>query len=477
MTVGFIIQVSIFCFREYCIYDRERPDHHSWLERNNEQRRIWQWLAPLLSLPVSRCIIALRWLWEKGKEDANTKISIAGPQDQGFADTVSKSSDPPPTLTAPSGDQSPAATGSTTCEEEDHPPFELASDFDADDSFTAPRKNAVLQRLVTDARKSVLNGLRDELQGEMDERYSRAKNQSKRWLQQILDRPVSLLARVRDTTEEEKESPEASLMLAFKDQSRTVEVTDDASNLSGTKRSFSGFNHLLPREATNVDLWRCLIPAFLTFQRGHPTCVFFDGYSGSGKTYALFRGPDAIAFTAAKEVYGWVAGQMEIQLRIATVRHTAKKGSNGLIEQTSHRDTLDGALQAIEHAYQQRDKENRSTANNKNSSRSHLMVEFLVKGQLGGEIVNLCLCLVDLAGTEPQALPDPKVEKGSGISVKKAEKDQKDREQQAEERDFIHDSRDRVHLCLTNPGELTMINNTPVSASWLILADLGRSSF
>ena len=75
------------------------------------------------------------------------------------------------------------------------------------------------------------------------------------------------------------------------------------------------FNHLFGAEASNEDLFKRVAPAIAAALEGRNLCAMIDGQSNTGKSFAMFTGPHAIAPSAAIQIFdrmsilrdqGWV---------------------------------------------------------------------------------------------------------------------------------------------------------------------------
>ena len=66
-------------------------------------------------------------------------------------------------------------------------------------------------------------------------------------------------------------------------------------------------DHYIGPESTNRDVYRAVEPLIEVLFSGYDVCVFTDGQSGSGKSWTMFRGTDAVAPSIATSVMEWKA--------------------------------------------------------------------------------------------------------------------------------------------------------------------------
>lgn len=277
--------------------------------------------------------------------------------------------------------------------------------------------------------------------------------------------PISLMARFKGVTPAEKELTKLDWGL---DQNSGV-ITAPASlrNLPGNlsthaEHQYSGFMSILGVEANNDEVWQSLSPAFEMFTGGRPLCVLFDGYSGSGKTHTIFEGPTAVFPCIASGIFKFLGScgervKTSLQLQACAIdfdivggnlRRYCIENPRGLTDKNdgpiTNQETL---LQKVEAARQQRDRGHvRKTGQNTKSSRSHLVLKFIL--QVRTPIpYKTSLCLVDLVGDE-------------------AEKDIHPEEQQKDlvllEQKAIRESRNKLHSCLAQPDNRTLLHTGKV---------------
>ena len=161
---------------------------------------------------------------------------------------------------------------------------------------------------------------------------------------------------------------------------------------------------------------------------GHHASVIMDGHTGTGKTYSMFDGPDAVVAVTVNHLLG--------QLRFCSTRSTPLLCSILQIYQQEAMDllrdpndeppdhqlasqgplrsevpTLDALRDILRIALERR--ATRETRENHHSSRSHLVCMIYVPSP---EPIhkNTCLVLVDLAGSERQG-PSPQRKHGFAL--------------------------------------------------------------
>ena len=301
--------------------------------------------------------------------------------------------------------------------------------------------------------------------------------QSLRWPGQVLENRISIIARFRAFTSQEKRQRER---LIYKDIQGTLTAQEmrDWENLvtldyeadCGTLRipqvgEFHGFDGILSRSATNEDVWQLLIPAFWTFAQGRPTCVFFDGYSGTGKSYTMFRGPSAIAghFTWMLDAFLQTRGVgRTLDVTTATLQHDRGKCPGRVVQGPSAKGaSLQEAQGKIEKAWQQRDETIRKTANNLESSRSHLIIDLSIDVMMGGMRFQYSLSLVDLAVNEKKTQGHDDLG-ATNTTTGPTAKEEAEAEQEAQDGSCIDNSRSALQTSLVDPSDLTAINSSEV---------------
>ena len=285
--------------------------------------------------------------------------------------------------------------------------------------------------------------------------------------------PISLMARFKGFTPAEKELTKLEWGL---DQNSGV-ITAPASlrNLPGNlpthaEHQYSGFMSILGCEANNDEVWQSLSPAFEMFTGGRPLCVLFDGYSGSGKTYTIFEGSTAVFPCIASGIFKYIdslrgRAKTSLQLQACAIDFDLTgndlMGKGGTYPSKWYKENLrqltdpnDGTitnketlLRKVEAARQQRDNGHvRKTAQNTKSSRSHLVLKFIL--QVRAPIpYKTSLCLVDLVGDEAE----------KDIHPEEKQKDLVLLEQKA-----IRESRNKLHSCLAQPDNRSLLHTGKV---------------
>ena len=300
---------------------------------------------------------------------------------------------------------------------------------------------------------------------------------------QVLENRVSIIARFRAFTSQEKRQKERLIDKNFQGTLTAQEMRDwenlepldyeaDYSTLRIPQvGDFHGFDGILLRSATNEGVWQLLLPAFWSFEQGRPTCVFFDGYSGTGKSYMMFPGPNAIAghFTRALDDFLPRGADRTFDVTTATLQHDHGKCPGRVVQGPSAKGaSLQEAQGKIEEAWQQRDGTNRKTANNPESCRSHLIIDLSVDVIMGGKRFQSSISLVELAGNEKKTQGHNDLGATKTTTGPTAEEDA-EAEQEAQERSSIHNSRSALQHSLVDPSDLTAINSSEVDFIGLLV--------
>ena len=301
--------------------------------------------------------------------------------------------------------------------------------------------------------------------------------QSLTWPGQVLESRVSIIARFRAFTSEEKRERERLIHKNIQGTLTAQEMRDlenlepldyeaDHNTLRITQTGeFQGFDGILSRSATNLDMWQLLISAFWTFTHGRPTCVYFDGYSETGKSYTMFKGPNAITSHLTQAVDTFLQDQgadRTFDVTTVTLQHDRGKCTGKVVQGPSaKRASLQEARGEIEKAWRQRDERNRKTANNLGSFRSHLIIDLSVDVMVYGKRFQSSLSLVDLAGDEKKTHGHDNVG-ATKTNMGPMTKEEAEAEQEAQERSCIHNSRSDLQTCLVDPSNLTAINSSEV---------------
>ena len=316
----------------------------------------------------------------------------------------------------------------------------------------------------------------------------RGEMQSLIWPGQVLENRVSIIARFRAFTSQEERQKERLIQKNIQG-TLTAKEMRDLENLEpleyeadySTLRipqvgEFHGFDGILSRSATNEDMWRLLIPAFWTFADGRPTSVYFDGYSGTGKSYTMFRGPNAIVdhFTWALDDFLRTRGvDRTFDVTTVTLQYDRGRCPGKVVQGPAKGASLQEARGKIEEAWRQRDGTNRKTANNLESSRSHLIIDLSVDVIMGGKRFQSSLSLVDLAGNEKKTQDHDDLV-ATKTTTGPTAKEEAEAEQEAQERSCIHSSRSALQTSLVDPSNLSAINSSEVKfigplvhGSWL----------
>ena len=176
------------------------------------------------------------------------------------------------------------------------------------------------------------------------------------------------------------------------------------------------FNKVFAAKTTNAEVYTHVAPAVETFLQSLSGCLIADGQTGSGQTYSMFAGPDALVECSAADImrlknevklaaFGHVHYEKSSQvLDLLTTerKKDCKELSAAAIAQRSHavRD-LEHFLSLIHEAKKSR--RARTTSHNTDPSRGHLVI-----------ILSLCrkdmasghFAFVDLAGSETMVKGD-----------------------------------------------------------------------
>ena len=304
--------------------------------------------------------------------------------------------------------------------------------------------------------------------------------QSLTWPGQVLENCVSVLARFRALTSEEKRQKRGLTRKKILDTLTAQEMRDldnlelldfeaDYSTLRIPKvGEFHGLDGILSPSATNEDVWQLLVPALWTFALGRPTYVYFDGYSGTGKSYTMFKGPNAIAgrITWALDAFLRARGvDRKFDVATYTHRHDCGKVPRQAVQGPSAKGaSLQEVQGKIEEAWQRREGTYGETANNFESSRSHLIIELSVDVMMDGKRFRSSLVLSDLVGktqghddlgaTAPLWGPTAKEEAQAA--------------KEAQERGCVHDSRTALRASLVDPSNMVAIISSEVEFMGLL---------
>ena len=499
-AVGFITQVLFFymkAWRANTFGDEEQ--RHDWLERHNAQRQSWEWVAPASVLLVWNMARQARLRVSKdqgfqplrGRWAQHERLSEILQWAQGcwarrmsphMAWMVTSVYEVTASATIPYRALEPAAQQARRSPEDSQVTL-IGGEGKKGDPCNKPATGRFFldAGVQTETEVPVVTRLEDwtgdsaaaELATHIGE------IQSLKWPDHVRSGRVSILARFRSLTSREKRRKEE---LTDKNTVRelTLRETEDLNDLElldfevdyTTLRippdtQFHGFDGILSPSATNENVWQLLVPAFWTFSRGRPTCVFFDGYSGTGKSYTMFKGPNAIAvrFTRALDNFLRTRGvDRKFDVTTATVRHDTVKVKGEVDDGPSaKRASLQEVQGKIEEAWRERDGSNRKTENNPESSRSHLVIELSVDVKIDGKQLSLRLGLVDLAGNE-KGIPGHDLEgtKTAGTPAGKSKKQVAEAEQQEAERGFIVRSRSALLTSLLDCHNINSINESKV---------------
>ena len=191
----------------------------------------------------------------------------------------------------------------------------------------------------------------------------------------------------------------------------------------------------------------------------------------------MFSGPIAIAvhFTSAVDAFLDIrCVDRTFDVTTVTLQHDRGKCTGKIVQgPTAKGASLQEAQGEIEKAWKQRDETNRKTANNLESSRSHLIIDLSVDVMMGGKRFQSSLSLVDLAGNEKKTQVHDDLGATKSTTGPTA-KEEAEAEQEAQERSCIDNSRSALQTCLVDPGDLSTINSSEVEfigplvhGSWL----------
>ena len=171
-------------------------------------------------------------------------------------------------------------------------------------------------------------------------------------------------------------------------------------------------DHLFDGSYTNKLIFEALKAKIEVVTHRYDVLIMADGASGTGKSYTMFEGPDALGSSAAALVTGWRGQDLPSgwtrEVKLSALEFT-KKGSRDLLSTSSDAGgkkikacqvvSANDTANLIRGASKKRTVG--PTANNHQSSRGHFICTLtLTETQVGTRSVMSRVCLVDLAGSE-----------------------------------------------------------------------------
>ena len=178
-------------------------------------------------------------------------------------------------------------------------------------------------------------------------------------------------------------------------------------------------DHYIAPSSTNQDVYREIAPLIDIVFGGYDVCIFADGQSGSGKSWTMFKGEDAIALSIAASVTTWKTVGAALgwtrQVKYSAIESYRDRLNDLLVEEkgeaivdipkakTGRYDrsaaTLEELLDLFQRAYTNR--EVGKTHENRESSRGHFFSSLvLAQSNPDGPPVRSRITLIDLAGGE-----------------------------------------------------------------------------
>ena len=184
------------------------------------------------------------------------------------------------------------------------------------------------------------------------------------------------------------------------------------------------FDHVFDFHATNRNVVEKIQPIIQVAIDGTDVCIIADGASGAGKSFTMFESTDAIANSAASQIFAWVQdiqgkghepsvklsvlefyahklrdllGKTHASPKISRTGNNKVTVTDGTVKTMSSSEDVTNTLQK---AYSRR--ERAATKHNITSSRGHMVCMIKLAGARShlSELCNSSLVLLDLAGSE-----------------------------------------------------------------------------
>ena len=116
--------------------------------------------------------------------------------------------------------------------------------------------------------------------------------------------PIWMLVRVRKVLEDMEETA-SSLLMEFQCRSTQDGVSLSCQGEPGRTATVLKIDHYFASSSTNREVYREIEPLMDIVFYGEDVCFFADGQSGSGKSWTMFKGADAIAPSVAESIMTW----------------------------------------------------------------------------------------------------------------------------------------------------------------------------
>ena len=116
--------------------------------------------------------------------------------------------------------------------------------------------------------------------------------------------PIWMLVRVRKVLEDMEETA-GSLLMEFQCRSTQDGVSLSCQGEPGRTATVFEIDHYFASSSTNREVYREIEPLMDIVFYGEDVCFFADGQSGSGKSWTMFKGADAIAPSIAESIMTW----------------------------------------------------------------------------------------------------------------------------------------------------------------------------
>lgn len=122
--------------------------------------------------------------------------------------------------------------------------------------------------------------------------------------------PIWILVRVRKVLEDTDEAA-SSLLTDFQYRSTQDKVSLSCLAPPGTTPAVSSaptvfeIDHYFGSSSTNREVYREVEPLMDIVFHGNDVCIFADGQSGSGKSWTMFKGANALAPSIAESIMTW----------------------------------------------------------------------------------------------------------------------------------------------------------------------------
>ena len=129
-------------------------------------------------------------------------------------------------------------------------------------------------------------------------------------------RSIWLLIRVRALSNKEIATISTLPLTTFKPcfirdkVSLTCHPAQDVSESTSTPEPFT-IDHYFGPSSNNGDIYDEVEPLMNIFFHGRDVCIFTDGQSGSGKSYTMFKGIDALSLLIARSVFSWKCAKVD----------------------------------------------------------------------------------------------------------------------------------------------------------------------